>query len=88
MCVDVCVCKEKDLKKRTWSTCVCVHVCVRKRTFHVCVFQDKSITRISLVYQVDVCVDGCVLMYVCKECVRKRTKGKGHGLCVCVFMSV
>ena len=48
--------------------CVCVHVCVRKRTFHVCVFQEKRITRITLVYQVDVCVDGCV---------RKRTKGKG-----------
>ena len=43
--VYVCVC-----------VCVCVHVCVRKRTFHVCVFQDKSITRITLVYQVDVCV--------------------------------
>ena len=60
------------------------------------VFQDKKVTRITLVYQVDVCVDGCVLMCVdvcvlmcvCKECVRKRTKGKGHGLCVCVFMSV
>ena len=62
--VDVCVCKEKDLRQRAWSMCVCVHVCVKKRTFHVCVFQEKRITRITLVYQVDVCVDGCV---------RKRT---------------
>ena len=78
------MCKEKDLRKRTWSMCVCVHVCVRKRTFHVCVFQEKRITRITLVYQVDV----CVLMCVCKECVRKRTKGKGHGLRVCVCSCV
>ena len=68
--------------------CECVHVCVRKRTFHVCVFQEKRITRITLVYQVDV----CVLMCVCKECVRKRTKGKGLKekdmvyVCVCVHV--
>ena len=63
MCIDVCVlmcmCKEKDLRKRS------DHVCVRKRTFHVCVFQEKRITRITLVNQVDVCVDGCALMGVC-----------------------
>ena len=47
------------------SVCVCVHVCVRKRTFHVCVFQEKMLTRITLMYQVDVCVDVCVLMGVC-----------------------
>ena len=58
----MCVCKEKDLRKRTWSMCVCVHVCVRKRTFHVCVVK---IARITLVYQVDGCVDGCVLRCVC-----------------------
>ena len=69
--------KGKGPQERTWSMCECVHVCVRKRTFHVCVFQEKRITRITLVYQVDVCVDGCV---------RKRTKGIGPGLCVCVFM--
>ena len=70
--------------------CVCDHVRVRKRTFHVCVFQEKRITRITLVYQVDV----CVLMCVCKECVRKRTKGKGLKekdmvyVCVCVHVCV
>ena len=73
MCVDacvlMCVCKEKDKRKRTWSVRVCVNECVRKSTFYVCVFQKKKITRIILVYQVDV----CVLMCVCKVCVRKRT---------------
>jgi hypothetical protein len=49
------VCKDKDLRKRTWSMCVCVHVRARKRTFHVCVFQENN---------PDVCVDGCVLMCV------------------------
>ena len=44
--------------------CVCVDVCVKKRTFHVCVFQAKRMTRITLMYQVDVCVDVCVLMCV------------------------
>jgi hypothetical protein len=58
---------------------VCVHVYVRKRTFQVYVFQEKRITRMTLVYQVDVCVDVCG---VC-VCVRKGTEGKGHGLCVC-----
>ena len=38
---------------------VCVHVYVRKRTFQVYVFQEKRITRMALVYQVDVCVDVC-----------------------------
>ena len=62
MCIDVCVfmCVHVFV-----LMCVCVHVCVRKRTFHVCVFQEKRITRITLMYQVDVCVDGCVLMGVC-----------------------
>ena len=58
MCVDVCV--RKRTKGKGHGQCVCVHVCVRKRTFHVCVFKEKMITRITLVYQVDVCVDGCV----------------------------
>ena len=62
VCVDVCVCKEKDLRKRSWSMCVFVHVCSRKRTFHVCVFQENPN---NLVYQVDVCVLMCVLMCVC-----------------------
>ena len=64
-CVLMCVCVDvyvegKGLKEKD-MVCVCFHVWVRKRTFHVCVFQDKSITQITLVYQVDV----CVLMGVC-----------------------
>ena len=75
------MCKEKDLRKRTWSVrvCVCVHVCVRKRTFHVCVFQEERMTRITLMYQVDVCVDVDVCVLMCVDvCARKRIS------CVCL----
>ena len=66
---------------------VCVHECVRKKTFHVCVFQDKSITRITLMYQVDVCVDVCVLMCVCVSGKGLKEKDMVY-VCVCVHVCV
>ena len=39
MCVDVCGCKEKGVRKRTWSVCVCVCMCVCS-----CVRKEKDIS--------------------------------------------
>ena len=55
------------------------------------VFQGKRITRIKLVYQVDVCIDVCVLMMcVCVDvcvCKEKDLKEKDM-VCVCVCSCV
>ena len=61
VCVDVSVCKEKDLRKRTWSSSSCPETRTHEMSFFVYAHMNTH----NHVLQVDVCVDGYVLMCVC-----------------------